>query len=266
MKKGKIFLYLCLLLFLPAQIICAQANDEYSDPIDPYPDSSWEIEEEDPYDEDPYDDDEYPVAEDYTDDMNAEFEKNFFFGGLELIVPLQFGNRLGWGINAGVKFGRISVGLDVQIVDQHFYDYVGGDWVGPTTWENINATSRNWLFFHDVVVLNIEGAYHFPLDWFQPYVGGGVSFLFVVPNTDAMDAYPGFKKYFLATSNNIGNNFGAFLFGGVDFFPGIRHFSIGLEYIFRFDQLAYMPESFRLYGVSYLLSCSHLVVRAKGWF
>ncbi|MBN2354080.1 MAG: hypothetical protein JXD23_16025 [Spirochaetales bacterium] len=202
------------------------------------------------------------LAEDPAD---GEFEKNFFSLGAEGIAPLQFGNGLGFGFNAHLLFHRFSLGLDVQWVDRHYYDYVSGAWVGPTTWGNINATSQNWLFYHDVLVFNLRAAYHFPLGWIQPYAGLGVSLLAVIPNNDALDSYPGFKAYFDENAGNISNAVGVFVFGGVDFFPWMRHFSIGLEYLFRFDQLAYIPESFNLYGITFLLSCSHLFLNLRFW-
>ncbi len=204
-----------------------------------------------------------PVHEELSPER--ELEKNFFSIGAEGIAPLQLGNSLGFGFNAHLLFSRFSFGLDVQWVDRHYYDYVAGAWVGPTTWGNINATTRNWLFYHDVLVFNLRVAYHFPLGWFQPYAGLGVSLLAVIPNNDALASYPGFKAYFDANAGNVGNAVGAFVFGGVDFFPWTRHFSIGLEYLFRFDRLSYIPESFNLYGIDYFLSCSHLFLNLRFW-
>jgi hypothetical protein len=196
--------------------------------------------------------------------MDSEFEQNLVSGGIECIVTPQSNDYFGWGVNARAKFRRLSLGVDLEWMGRQYYDYAAGGWVGPAGWDVIRPSTINWLFYHDILILNLDLAYHFAADWLQPYAGVGVSLAFTAADSNALSSYPGFAAYYRSHGAGLGT--GAYVFGGADIFPGTRFFSLGAEYRFRLDDFVSVPDNFAMSGIGYLLSCSHVLVTAKAWF
>ena len=195
---------------------------------------------------------------------DAEFEQNLVSGGIECIFTPQSNDFFGWGANARFKLRRLSIGVDLEWMGRQYYDYLAGGWVGPAGWDVIRPPAINWLFYHDIIILNADIAYHFAAEWLQPYAGLGVSFAFTAADAATQAAYPGFAAYY--RDNGAGMGTGVYAMGGVDFFPGTRYFSLGAEYRFRFDDLTEVVPGFQMSSIGYLLSCSHALVTAKFWF
>jgi hypothetical protein len=198
----------------------------------------------------------------------GDVSQNVFGIGGQMILPLEIGRTIQWAVSGKIKLTpQYAIFLDL-ILDKGFYYFDDGEWQGPTKWGNIESESSSgeWLFYHTEVNFNINFGMYFPYGNLQPFVALGPYFTFYAnPESEVLANYPEFEEKFDQVSEDTPGSIGLILRGGLDYFPIIRHFSIGFEAFFKIESLSNFASSFGDEGISYLGRRFYISINAMGW-